>query len=62
MRGVSKGIVNWAAVAAIVIAIGVQPALAAAAVKTPDRTSNFRSLIRTIIRALDEIHISLPPG
>jgi len=60
MRGVSKRIVNLAAVTAVVASIVVQPALAAS--KTPDRTSNFGSLIRTIIRALDEIHISLPPG
>jgi hypothetical protein len=60
MRGVSKRIIKFAAVTAVVAAIVVQPAFAAAT--TPERGSNFRSLIRTIIRALDEIHISYPPG
>lgn len=60
MRGVSKRIVNVAMAAAVAAAIVVQPALAAA--KTPDSGSNFRSLIRTIIRVLDTIDIRLPPG
>lgn len=60
MRGVSKRIANLAAVTAVTAALLVQPAFAAAT--TPDRGSSFKSLIRAIIRALDEIHISLPPG
>jgi hypothetical protein len=60
MRGVSKRIVNLAAVTAVIAATVVQPALAAA--KTPDRTSSFGSLIRTIIRVLDTIDIRFPPG
>jgi hypothetical protein len=60
MRGVSKRIVNATATAFVVATIVVQPALAAA--KTPDRVSDFGSLIRHIIRAFDEIRISLPPG
>jgi hypothetical protein len=60
MRGVSKRIAKFAAVTVVAAAIVVQPALAAS--KTPDRTSNFGSLIRTIIRVLDTIDIRLPPG
>jgi hypothetical protein len=60
MRGVSKRIIKVAAVASMVAAIVVQPALAAA--KAPTRASDFGSLIRTIIRVLDAIDIGLPPG
>jgi hypothetical protein len=60
MRGVSKRIANVATIAVVVATIVVQPALAAA--KTPERGIDFGSLIRKIIRALDEIHISYPPG
>jgi len=60
MRGVSKRIINVAAVSAVVATIVVQPALAAA--KAPTRGSDFGSLIRKIIRVLDTIQIGLPPG
>jgi hypothetical protein len=60
MRGVSKRIASLVATAAVLATLVVQPALAAA--KTTEKDSAFRSLIRTIIRALDTIEIRLPPG
>jgi hypothetical protein len=60
MKGVSKRIVRLATAALVVATIAVQPALAAA--KAPDRGSDFGSLIRRIVRILEEIHIGLPPG
>ena len=60
MKRVSKRIIRFAAVTAVVAAIVVQPVLAAA--KTPESGSSLGSLIRKIIRALDTIEIRLPPG
>jgi hypothetical protein len=60
MRGISKRIINVAAVAAVAATIVVNPVLAA--VKNPDRTSKIESFIRKIIRALDTIEIRFPPG
>ncbi len=60
MRGLSKGIVNVIAGAAVVASIVAQPALAGA--KASERGIDYGSLIRTIVQALEEIHISLPPG
>jgi hypothetical protein len=60
MKGVSKRIIRFAAVTAVVAAIVVQPALATP--KAPERGSGFGSLIRKIIRILDTIDIRFPPG
>lgn len=60
MRRVSKQIIHFAAAAAIVASIVVQPAFAAA--KTPESGSSLGSLIRKIIRVLDTIEIRFPPG
>lgn len=60
MKRVSKRIVRFAAVTAVVVSIVVQPVLAAA--KTPESASSLGSLIRKIIRILDTIDIRLPPG
>jgi hypothetical protein len=60
MKRVSKRIVRFTAVAAVIAAIVVQPAFAAA--KTPESGSSLGSLIRKIIRVLDTIDIRLPPG
>jgi hypothetical protein len=60
MNGVSKRIAKIVALAVVAGAIAVQPVLASA--KTPERGSNLGSIIRQIIRVLDTIHISLPPG
>ena len=60
MRGVSKRIVNMAAVAALLSALIVQPVLAAP--KTPPPKGYFESLVQKIIRALDLGQIGFPPG
>jgi len=60
MRGVSKRIMHAAAIAAVLATFAVRPTLAAP--KTPNRGSDVPSIIRLIVRALDTIHISLPPG
>lgn len=60
MRGVSKRIVNAATATIVFAAIVVQPALATAT--RPEKNIVFGSLIRKIVRAFEEIHISLPPG
>ncbi|HEV7570358.1 MAG TPA: hypothetical protein VGQ21_02570 [Thermoanaerobaculia bacterium] len=60
MRGVSKRIINIAAIAAVVATLLVQPAFAAA--KTTKKSSFFESLVRKIVRVLDTIDIRLPPG
>jgi hypothetical protein len=60
MTGTSKRILNGVATAVVIAAVFVQPALAAA--KTAERGSSFGSLIKRVVRALEEIHISLPPG
>lgn len=61
MKRVSKRIAEVVAVAVVAGAIIVQPVLASA--KTPEGgSSNLGSIIRQIIRVLDTIHISLPPG
>ena len=60
MKGVSKHIAKIVVVAIIVGAIVAQPVLASA--KAPEGGSNFRSIIRQIIRVLDTIQIGLPPG
>lgn len=60
MGRVSKRITNFAAIAAVILAIVVQPVFAAA--KKPEKCSCFDSLVRKIIRVLDTIQIGLPPG
>ena len=60
MRGVSKRTFNGVATAVVIVAFVVQPAFAAA--KAPEKGSAFGSLIKRVVRALEEIHISFPPG
>ena len=61
MRGASKRIMNLAAIAAVAGTLVVQPAVAAA--KTSKSSGgDFGAVIRRIIRAFEEIHISYPPG
>ena len=60
MERVSRRLAKRVAVLVVVGAIVVQPVLASANV--PERGSNYGSIIRQIIRVLDTIHISLPPG
>ena len=60
MGRVSKRIINFAAIAAVVLTIVVQPAFAAA--KRPDKGSSFEWLVCKIIRVLDTIDVRLPPA
>ena len=60
MKRVSKRIIRFAAITAVIAAIVVQPAFAAA--KTRESGGSLGSLIRKIIRVLDTIDIRFPPG
>jgi hypothetical protein len=60
MRGVSNRIFDGVATAVVIAALFVQPAMASA--KAPEKGSAFGSLIKRVVRALEEIHISFPPG
>jgi hypothetical protein len=60
MRGVSKRIVRFVALAALTSTLVLQPVFAKP--RTPDRGSYLEALIRKIVRVLDTIQIGLPPG
>jgi hypothetical protein len=60
MKRVSRRIVRFTAVAALIAVVVVQPVLAVA--KTPESSGSLGFLIRKIIRVLDTIDIRLPPG
>jgi hypothetical protein len=60
MRGVSKRIVNVAAVGALALSLLTQPVLAAA--KIPPKDGYFETLIKKIVRVLDLGQIGFPPG
>jgi hypothetical protein len=60
MRSVSKLVMDFAAAAAVIVTIAVQPVFAAG--KTPEKRTYFESLVRRIVRVLDTIDIRFPPG
>jgi hypothetical protein len=60
MKAVSGWFINIAAVAVVVTTLVAAPAFAAT--KTPDKGGFFESLVRKIVRSLDEIDVRLPPG